>query len=272
MLADIWPLIAAGVFGGFLAGFLGVGGGIIFIVALSFYFGKLEIEGVELTRFLIANSILATFFAGLSSTIKNIRSGQFHPASILTIGVPGALVTLAISYAISKFDWYTPQKFTILFLAIVIFFASRMFLTSKKKSSTEKPVRIKKGVLAVVGIISGTVSALSGLGGGVIVVPSLSQLLGMEIKKATAISLGVIPIFALAMSIYYLVAHTPSVSLPYSVGYISFPAVLPLAIGVVLFAPFGVSMSRRVSDKMIKVTFGLLLVIVALRMVYATWL
>ncbi|MCB0739033.1 MAG: TSUP family transporter, partial [Bacteroidetes bacterium] len=121
------------------------------------------------------------------------------------------------------------------------------------------------------GILAGIVSGLSGLGGGVITVPVLNQS-GINIKKASSISLGAIPIFAMAMSGFYLLGHSPQIDLEHSMGYICFDVSLPLAIGVVLAAPMGGIFAKKLPEPLIKVIFAILLVVVALKLIYTNLL
>ncbi|MBI1185303.1 TSUP family transporter [bacterium] len=260
-------LILAGLIGGFIAGLLGVGGGLIFVFVLSIYFKKLGIDPIEMPRFLISNSIFATFFAGLSSSIKNYKAGNFYFREVISCAIPGVVATLILSFLITNFSWYSKKQFTIFFVVLIGFFLYKLLA---KRKNEDRPINVQVSYkkLGLIGFLSGIVSALSGLGGGVVMIPLMTELLKIPIKKAASISLGVIPFFAFAMSLFYGFTFTPSIDLPHSGGYLVFHAALPLAIGVVAAAPFGVRVAKLLPSTLIKVMFATLLAIVALKMLF----
>lgn len=264
-ISDILLLVLSGCFGGFLAGLLGVGGGLIFVFVLTQYFTQYNIDSTELTRWLIANSIFCTFWAGISSTLRNRKLSDFHPKIILSIGIPGAITAVLVSLSIVSFDWYDRKKFTFVFLTMMALFLYKMFFFKSKQNEEEQPISKTKS--GFVGVFAGLISSLSGLGGGVVMIPILTGFMKMKISKAASISLGVIPIFALAMSLFYFFTVSPSQSLPYSYGYIHFPSCVLLSLGVVLFAPLGVNVSKKLSPKLIKIMFSMVLLLVALKMI-----
>lgn len=260
-------LIIAGLFGGFLAGLLGVGGGVIFVFVLSFYFGSLNIEETELPKYLISNSIFATFFAGVSSSLKNRNLQTFYWKEVLYCAIPGVLSALLFSYLITEFTWYDKKKFTLFFVVLLLFFFVKIMRSRKKDDAENADKKVSFIKVGLIGALSGIVSALSGLGGGVIMIPLLNQVIGMSMKKAASVSLGVIPFFALAMSVFYGTLFTPSLDIAYSAGYLVFPAAIPLALGVIVAAPYGVKAARKLPARLIKVMFAILLAIVALKMI-----
>lgn len=107
-------------------------------------------------------------------------------------------------------------------------------------------------MLAGVGVVSGFLSALFGVGGGVIVVPGLVLLLGFDSKAATATSLAAIGITAVAGAFSFSLfdhVHWDSAAL---VG-------LPALVGSIA----GVRLQRRVSSKTLTRLFALFIIAVA---------
>ena len=87
----------------------------------------------------------------------------------------------------------------------------------------------------------------------------------LKIKKATSISLGVIPFLAVASLIVYSLA-TPEQTGTYGIGYLSPQLVLPMVVGGIITAPFGVKLSKKLSEKTIRMLFVLILLLVISRM------
>lgn len=264
---DIALLFATGIGGGILAGLLGIGGGIIYVFIFSLFirdFSAKPIDSAELVSLLIANTVFALVFAGLSGSIRQYLSKNFFPGSIVLIGLPGVLAAVATSYLITVSGLYTKEIFAVLFSLIMIPVILRMILQDKIPMARLDGIKPKYFV--VTGIIAGTVTALSGLGGGFVIVPVLNGMLRIPIKKTVSISLGAIAFVAFFFSLYNLFGiHYPDYAFPYSQGSIIFPMVLPVVGGVLIGAPLGVKISHRIPNKWLRLIFVLFSVIVILR-------
>ena len=122
------------------------------------------------------------------------------------------------------------------------------------------PGRTGKRLLAAVGIgfAAGLSSGLLGIGGGIILVPGMTALLAMRQRRAVANSLlAIVPIAVVGVSTYYLGGSHPAISLRFAVV---------LAIGSIAGAPLGVAIAYRVPERALRVTLGLLAVLVAVRL------
>ncbi|MGZ5302714.1 MAG: sulfite exporter TauE/SafE family protein, partial [Bacteroidia bacterium] len=191
---DFLLLFFYGAIGGLLSGMLGIGGGIIYVIVLNTFLEKYGLKGEELVKFVLSNSIAATFFAGVSGTIKQRKSGNFFPREILVTGSAGITSALAVTYSIVHWDWYSKEIFSLFFMAILLIMAINMLATRNKNNTIQanqsaeehKPFFGKSiyGFLAA-GFATGAVSSLTGLGGGVVLIPLLA-LLGIDMKKAAS--------------------------------------------------------------------------------------
>ena len=108
--------------------------------------------------------------------------------------------------------------------------------------------------LAVVGLIVGILSSVTGLGGGFMVVPLLIYL-GRDAKLAV----GTTFVFILLVAISSLIAH-------YRLGNVDFKTGLVLALGGILGAQIGPQVLQHVSDQNFKKIFSVLMVITAVWM------
>lgn len=259
------PLVGAA--GGFMAGMLGVGGGIIFIPLLTWLFSLLGLPQEEIVRFTLANSILLVVVSGLTGTWKQYRLGEWQWRKVLSIGVPGAIVSYTVTYAIQHGDWYSKPRFNMVFLVFLAISTGNMILG--KKSDPEAKTPEEKPLLAVlVGILAGAVVALSGLGGGVIMVPLFRMLLKMPMRQATGLSLSIIPVLGIAPLTGYLLAHNAT-PLPFlHTGYIAWPYALPMAAGVAIFATMGMRAAKHISETTLRIIFAILSSIVIVKTLY----
>lgn len=254
--------------GGVLAGLLGIGGGLVYVVAFTYFLQRFELGSVELVKFIVSNSIFAVFFAGLSATIKQIRNKNFYFREVIITAGPGIAGALIISYLIVNFDWYSRDKFSILIILLLAVLGFRMFRQGSKKGGTVIRDDLPAKSYLTSGFFSGTLSALSGLGGGIILIPVLSGFMRLNIRMASSISLGIMPFYTLAMSIFYALAHgSPVINIPLTIGYIILPMAIPLAIGVVIFAPVGVYLAQKIPGAIIRVLFAIVIVVVMIEMI-----
>jgi uncharacterized membrane protein YfcA len=125
-----------------------------------------------------------------------------------------------------------------------------------KVPAANASVIIKPLGFYITGFFAGIVTAMSGLGGGVIMTPVFTDLLKLNIKKASAISNGVIPFFAIAVGILNL--NTPSTQnvSEWQVGYVVFPVVIPMILSTFFLAPLGVMASQKANQKTIRLVFA----------------
>lgn len=113
-------------------------------------------------------------------------------------------------------------------------------------------------ILLLVGLFSGVLSGLFGVGGGIIIVPCLIFFLAFTQKQAQGTSLGVIalPVAFIGMWQYY------------KQGYVDYKVVIIVAIGFVIGGLLGGKLAVKVSDNILKKGFGLLLLLIAIKMLF----
>ncbi len=249
---DIIFLFLAGILGGFFAGLLGIGGGIIYIAILPYALHNYGLADEVLVTAVIANSILATFFAALLSLYRQYVDKNLFIKESLAIGIPGAAVLILAFALIVEKGMYKLVYFNIFIIAILFFMLIRHFLKSRKEKLPER--KSNPIIYNSIGASGGILSAFSGLGGGAIVVPLLVSVIRMDIKKATSISMGFILCSSFAMSIYNLAFSRLEIENSIG-GVIIIPIVGPLIAGVVLAAPFGVMAAKKVSSKTLTILF-----------------
>lgn len=269
-IIDIVLLLLAGALGGFLSGLLGIGGGIVFIPILDFIFKRYGIHEDDLVIFILANSLFIIMFTGMLNSFKQYRIKNFYPRYIIATAIPAIASALTMAYFIKNGTWYSKEKFNIVFLALLTPLIFRMLYTRKREpvAGSAEPSPLK---FSIVGLFTGVVTALSGLGGGVIMVPTFTDVLKVAIKKATSVSAGVVPLIALALSAGYLFSSPiHKVPLPH-VGYIAYSVVLPIIAGTFISVGFGVTVSQKTPSPVIKTIFALFSLLVMLKIVYETF-
>lgn len=274
MVVDIAILVVCGLVGGVQAGLLGVGGGLIYILILEVFLGRLGIPTVELHQFVIANSILAVFFGTLSSSIKLYRNGEFYIRQVMLVAVGSISASLLVLHFFVNTATYNKLYFDYLILLLLVYMLFRVF---KKVISVTKSIDLaeaSKNKFLLGGVAGGAIASLSGLGGGVVMVPIFHTMIGLNMKTARSVSLGVITITAFFMSLNNVFEPQQYQLEIAQFGYILPTITLPMVAGVLVGGPLGVVLSKKMSDKTISIIYAvfLLLFIIKKSLDLAEWL
>ena len=259
-------LAVAGAAGGFLAGLLGIGGGVIYIFIFTEYFNQVDWFPAVTNPipFIIAQAVFVIAVASLAGSLKQYHQKNFYFKESLLMGLPAAIVSIVVGYILNDIH-YNETIFVSLFAALILSLLFRMlFFVNKKTEVQDFP---KSGVTTTIGGFSGAIMALTGLGGGVVITPLLNGVWKVNIKKVGSVSLGVIFISSFSLTLYNLIS-TGEEFASNMVGYIHFPSVLPLALTVVFAAPLGVFASKRMPSKVLRIIFISLCAVVLIRLLY----
>ncbi len=265
-LVDYLLLLGLGSLGSFLAGFLGVGGGIIYVPILDYFLWKMGYRDEELVKAILANSLFTIIFAGLISLYNQYKLRNFFPKQILLAAIPAAIGVVLVTWFISIGTWYSKIAFNFVFSSFLLFILIRIFVT--RNSSVVDDKESKMHYYSIAGFFTGVISALSGLGGGVILTPAIVEVLKQPMKKAISISNGVIPVLAVAVTVFNL-NREPSMHVSdMQMGYIVFPLVVPMLASSFIFAKKGVILSHNTPARVIKIVFSSFAFIVLLKNIY----
>jgi uncharacterized membrane protein YfcA len=260
-------LFFTGLAGGFLGGLLGIGGGLLFIVILPIALQQVGVPEAELAQYIIANSLFATFFSSLTANYIYIKRKTFHLREVMIIGVFSIITSVVMLKTVVNTSWYSKDVFDNIIIILLMYLLLRTFLNARKAVVEDKDTRKSTVLLSLVGLAGGTVAPLSGLGGGIVLIPILNSFLKYDVKKANAISLGVIGVTSSFITIFNLI-ETPKYDYDYyNAGYIVFPIAIALSLGVIIGSPYGISTSRKVSSQAISYVFSCLLVLIIIRKV-----
>lgn len=260
-------LLLVGISGGILAGFLGVGGGLVFVPALTIYFRSLNLDCSEnqFILLVIANSVFLTFLTSLVASLKQKQANNFYLKDVLALAIPGTIVSLLISYFIADADWFDKKFFGKVFIFMLIPMILKLVLNKKNPANSVEKQNMN--LILIIGFLTGIIAALSGLGGGILIVPVFVGFLNYSMKKAGSVSVGSICLKSLALFIFYLFQNpTKSLDIPFSVGFIAFSVILAIFPGILIGAPIGVKLSHKVQPKIIKILFAVFFILVVIKM------
>ena len=252
--------IAASV-AGFMAGLLGVGGGIIIVPALYYAFTVLDFDiatrmhisvGTSLAIILPTSIISAkTHMEHKAVDIKLVKSfGIF-----IILGVIGGTF-LAVNLRTSDF---------ILFFSIMAFIVGLFFIFFRDKF-LENPKKIKDSIKNISGIGVGFISVLLGIGGGSLMVPFM-RTFGYDIRRSigTASAIGILIAISGTLTMMTGGEIINNVNTPYTIGYINLFGFIVFVPVTMLMARIGAKAVYRIDKKLLSKIFGSFLIIVSIR-------
>jgi uncharacterized protein len=253
-LTLVVELLALGLATGFLAGLLGVGGGMTMVPFLTFILSQRGVEAGLAVKMAIATAMATIFFTSMSSVRAHHQRGavRWDLARGLAPGIViGSLVAGAGAFAVLK-----GQGLALFFALFIGFSATQIFRDVKPKATRVMPGFA--GQLGAGGVI-GFCSGLLGAGGAFISVPFMVWC-NVPIRHAvgTSAALG-FPIAAANTLGYVIAGWQLAPALPGAFGYLFVPALALLACASVLAAPLGARVAHRSDVTRLKRVFAVLL-------------
>lgn len=248
---------------GFLAGLLGVGGGMMMVPFITIILSNRGISPDLSVKMAIATSMATIIFTSLSSVRAHHQRGAVRWDIVRRLA-PG-IVMGSIVGSLGVFALLKGSYLAIFFGLFVSFSATQMFLDKKPAPTRQMPGTA--GQLAAGGVI-GFLSGLVGAGGGFISVPFMTWCnVAIHSAVATSAALG-FPI-AVANVVGYAISGQTVQDLPAGAfGYIWLPALGVIAVCSVMTAPMGARAAHNIPMAKLKRVFASILYLLAAYMLY----
>jgi uncharacterized membrane protein YfcA len=259
----IAELGALGLLTGFLAGLLGIGGGMVMVPFLTLILGDRGVAPDLAVKMAIATSMATIIFTSISSVRAHHKKQAVRWD--LVKGLAPGIVMGSLLASMGAFSALKGSYLALFFALFVGFSATQMFLD--KKPAPNRNVPGTPGLLGAGGVI-GFLSGMVGAGGGFVSVPFMAWCnVAIHNAVATSAALG-FPI-ALANVIGYVVAGQDVQNLPdHSFGYLWLPGLVVIASCSVFMAPLGASAAHKLPVKQLKRSFATVLYGLAAYMLY----
>ena len=256
-------LLALGCCTGFLAGLLGVGGGMMLVPFLTLILSQRGVAPELAVKMAIATAMATILFTSMSSLRAHHRLGAVRWD--LVRGLAPGIVTMSLATGAFLFPLIKGEWLALFFAVFVGFSATQMLLDKKPAAGRQMPG--PAGRLGA-GALIGTLSGLVGAGGAFISVPFMTWC-NVPIRNAVATSAALGFPIALASTVGNLVGGWHQApALPGAFGYLYLPALALLALASVLMAPLGARAAHRMNREHLKRFFALLLYGLAGYMLY----
>ena len=250
----IAELLALGVVAGFLAGLLGVGGGMMMVPFLTLILSQRGVETGLAVKMAIATSMATILFTSLSS----LRAHHAHRAVRwdLLRGLAPGIVAGGLAAGMGLFAIVKGQALAVFFALFVGSSAVQMLRGRKPEASRQMPgVPGQFAAGSAIGLFSG----LLGAGGAFLSVPFMVRC-NVPIRHAVGTSAALGFPIALANTAGVIVAGwSLAPALPGSVGYLYLPALVVIALASVALAPLGARTAHRIDMTHLRRLFAVLL-------------
>lgn len=260
-----WAYLAIGVAVGFLAGLLGIGGGMVMVPMLVFVFTAKGFPAEHMMHLALATALATIAFTSLSSVRAHHRHGGVDWAVARSMA-PGIV---AGSLAAALVAGFIPTRpLAIFFTGFMFYAAAQMFVQIKPRPARELPGRAG---LFTAGACIGAISSVLAAGGAFLSIPFLAWC-NLPLKRAigTAAANG-FPI-AVAGTAGYVLQGMRVANLPqWSLGYVYLPALLLIVAASMPMAPLGARLAHRLPVKHLRLVFALMLFALGLRMLANLW-
>ncbi|HFD32455.1 MAG TPA: sulfite exporter TauE/SafE family protein [Gammaproteobacteria bacterium] len=255
--------IGLGVIAGFVAGLLGVGGGLIIVPVLILIFQAKHFSADIIVHLAIGTSLATIIFTSLSSIYAHHFRFKAVRWDIVKQLTPGIIVGALLGAVIA--DFVPAKNLQQFFGFFEVFVAFQMAFNIKAHAARTLP-KLMGMITAGTGI--GAISSIVGIGGGTLTVPFFSWCnVKMQEAVATSSACG-LPI-AIAGCVGFVATGWNELTLPqYSLGYVYWPAFLSIVIASMFVAPLGAWLAHRLSAAKLKRFFSIVLFLLGLNMLF----
>ena len=251
---------------GFLAGFFGIGGGLLIVPLLIFSYSYSGIPPSVQTHLAMGTSLFVIIFTSLMSAHQHNKQHNVYWRAVFSIGFSSGLtafVTAGLAVGL------TGRHLRIIFALVVIAAGILMLIESEAESQKKLALASKPNTLSLIGIglASGVISALAGVGGGVITIPMMYYLLKIPLKLTIGTSSATVILTAIFSVAGYISSGIGHADLPeWSLGFVDLQRGGALIIGTLLWARIGALISFRTHPYHLRILFALFIISLSIYM------
>ena len=254
-------LAVAAAVAGFMAGLLGVGGGIIMVPALYYAFTVLDFDIVTRMHLSVGTSLAIIIPTSIISTKTHMEYDAVDFKMVKSFGIFILIGVIAGTFLAVNLK--TPAL--VLFFSIFAFMVGLFFIFLREKL-VDNPKKITDFIKNSSGILIGFISVPLGIGGGSLMVPFM-RTFGYDIRKSIGTAAAVGFLIAVTGTVTMIMGGKiiDNVNTPFSIGYINL-------LGFIVFVPVTMIMARlgakavyRIDKKLLSKIFGTFLILVSVR-------
>ena len=257
----LFVLAVAAAGAGFMAGLLGVGGGIVMVPALYYAFTVLDFDIVTRMHISVGTSLAIIIPTSIISTMTHKEYDAVDFKMVRSFGV--FILAGVICGTFLAVNLKTPAL--VLFFSIFALMVGLFFIFLREKL-VDNPKQISAIVKNISGVIIGFISVPLGIGGGSLMVPFM-RTFGYDIRKSIGTAAAVGFLIAVTGTVTMITGGKiiDNVNTPYSVGYINLLGFAVFVPVTMVMARIGAKVVHKIDKKLLSKIFGIFLILVSIR-------
>ena len=246
---------------GFMAGLLGVGGGIIIVPALYYAFTVLDFDIATRMHLSVGTSLAIIIPTSIISTKTHMEYDAVDFKLIKSFGI--FILFGVIAGTFLAVNLKTPAF--VLFFSIMAFIVGLFFIFFREQL-LKNPKMISDSAKNISGVIIGFISVLLGIGGGSLMVPFM-RTFGYDIRRSIGTAAGVGFLIAVFGTITMITGGKiiDNINTPYSLGYVNLLGFLVFVPVTMIMARVGAKAVYKIDKNILSKIFGIFLIIVSIR-------
>ena len=246
---------------GFMAGLLGVGGGIIIVPALYYAFTVLDFDFATRMHLAVGTSLAIIIPTSIISTKTHMEYDAVDFKMVKSFGL-----FILIGVVMGTFLAVNLKTPTLVLLFSIFAFMVGLFFIFLREKLVENPKTISDIVKNISGIVIGFISVPLGIGGGSLMVPFM-RTFGYDIRKSIGTAAAVGFLISLSGTITMIMGGKiiDNINTPFSVGYINLLGFFVFVPVTMIMARLGAKAVYKINKKLLSKIFGTFLLIVSIR-------
>ena len=246
---------------GFMAGLLGVGGGIIIVPALYYAFTVLDFDIATRMHLSVGTSLAIIIPTSIISTKTHMEYDAVDFKLIKSFGI--FILFGVIGGTFLAVNLKTPAF--VLFFSIMAFIVGLFFIFFREQL-LKNPKMISDSAKNISGVVIGFISVLLGIGGGSLMVPFM-RTFGYDIRRSIGTAAGVGFLIAVFGTITMITGGkiVDNINTPYSFGYVNLLGFLVFVPVTMIMARVGAKAVYKIDKNILSKIFGIFLIIVSIR-------
>ena len=248
---------------GFMAGFFGIGGGLLMVPIFFYIFSYVGVEQAFIMHLALGTSFSIIIPTSIISTMTHMK---FKAVDFNIVKTFGLFVAFGVIFG-TIFAVNLKTSSLVLFFSTMTMIFSMYFLLVKEKINP-KPKDINLIYKVVCGFLSGFLAAPMGIGGGVLNTPVL-KMFGYSIKVAIGCSAAIGLIISLIGAIGFAISGSYlNINIPFSLGFVNIPIFLIFVPITMFMAKIGAKSVHKFDKRLIGKLFGFYLLIIGCKLFY----
>jgi uncharacterized membrane protein YfcA len=249
-------MLVVGLVVGVVSGLVGIGGGILIVPFLYFFYAHPQLSGMVVAEALQTTAAHATsLFVIVPTAVIGARSYNKAGLVIWRAAVPVAMVSIIGAIGGTNLALLLPSEVVRIAFGFFLL-VNGILLFVRPHPPEHRPHRLNVPVVIITGLTVGAFSGLMGIGGGAVAGLMLIYLMRLNLKQAAATSLAIAAIAAMTAAITYAFRGLGVTGMPKgSIGYVHVFAALPILLGAIISVRWGARVNQRMHVDHLKLVF-----------------